>query len=104
MADTPLQHDRNRFSNEGLQLRLPLGLVPSTQYSRYNNVLLFIIGQLETRPGLTLVFTFSTELELLLADDGGANWSDSLTLERWLTLTDDGGSNWADAVATGLAP
>lgn len=109
MADTPLQHNVIKLADLGLQLRLPVDLVPMTQYSRLNNVIPVIEGQLETRPGLTLVFAFPRiGLELNLADSESANWADALSTNTLglltLTVSDNNSGNWADAIATVLAP
>ncbi len=48
-------HDIKKLADTGLQLRLPVDLVPATQYSRFTNALPIIEGQLRTRDGLTLV-------------------------------------------------
>jgi hypothetical protein len=48
-------HDGHKFSDLGLQLRLPVDSIPSGQYSRHTNALADIEGQLETRAGVTLV-------------------------------------------------
>jgi hypothetical protein len=45
------QHENHKFSNLGLQLRLPVDMVPQGQYSRLNNVVPDIEGELETRAG-----------------------------------------------------
>lgn len=49
------RHDLKKFSDAGLQLRLPVDLVPPGQYSRLTNCLPLIEGELRTRDGLTLV-------------------------------------------------
>lgn len=54
------QHDLHKFSDAGLQLRLPVDLIPSGQYSQLTNVLPVIEGELRTRSGLTLVATLTT--------------------------------------------
>ena len=51
----PLRHDPHKFSDSGLQLRLPVDLVPSGQYSRLSNALPVIEGEIRTREGMTLV-------------------------------------------------
>lgn len=45
-------HDGHRFSDAGLQLRVPVDLVPAGQYSRLTNALPIIEGRLEGRAGL----------------------------------------------------
>jgi hypothetical protein len=49
------RHEVRKFADGGLQLRLPVDLVPPTQYSRLTNVVPVIEGQLRSREGLTLV-------------------------------------------------
>ena len=53
-------HQSVKFSDLGLQLRLPVDSIPSGQYSRHNNVLADIEGQLETRAGCTLAAPVSS--------------------------------------------
>lgn len=48
-------HDLKKFADTGLQLRMPVDLVPATQYNRLTNALPLIEGELRTRDGLTLV-------------------------------------------------
>lgn len=48
-------HDLHKFADGGLQLRLPVDLVPRTQYSRLTNAIPVIEGQLITRDGMTLI-------------------------------------------------
>lgn len=50
-----LIHDLHKFADGGLQLRLPVDLVPRTQYSRLTNAIPVIEGQLITRDGMTLI-------------------------------------------------
>ena len=50
-------HDMMKYADTGLQLRLPVDLVPPTQYSRLTNALPIIEGELRTRDGLTLIGT-----------------------------------------------
>ena len=47
------QHDSQKFKDAGLQLRLPVDLVPSGQFSRLTNVLPVIEGEIVTRDGMT---------------------------------------------------
>lgn len=47
------QHDLHKFSDAGLQLRLPVDLIPAGQYSILTNCLPVIEGELRTREGLT---------------------------------------------------
>lgn len=49
------RHDARKFADAGLQLRLPVDLVPAMQYSRLTNVLPVIEGELRARTGLTFV-------------------------------------------------
>lgn len=49
------QHDRHKFADLGLQLRLPVDLVPANQYSLLTNVIPVIEGELRTRAGLTFI-------------------------------------------------
>jgi len=51
MADL-YNHDNKKFSDAGLQLRVPVDLVPANQYSRLTNALPIIEGRLEGRAGL----------------------------------------------------
>lgn len=48
-------HDRHKFADAGLQLRLPVDLVPSGQFSYLTNCIPLIEGELRTRAGLTLI-------------------------------------------------
>jgi len=48
-------HALRKFADTGLQLRLPVDLVPATQYSRLTNALPVIEGEIRTRDGLTLI-------------------------------------------------
>lgn len=48
-------HDLKKFADTGLQLRLPVDLIPATQYGRLTNALPVIEGELRTREGLTLI-------------------------------------------------
>lgn len=48
-------HDRHKFADAGLQLRLPVDLVPANQYSELYNALPVIEGELRTREGTTEV-------------------------------------------------
>jgi hypothetical protein len=54
-------HDPHKFSDLGLQLRLPVDMIPSGQYSRHTNALADIEGQLKTRAGLSLVAHISPD-------------------------------------------
>lgn len=47
------QHDEHKFQDAGLQLRLPVDLVPSGQYSRLTNCEPVIEGEIITRDGMT---------------------------------------------------
>lgn len=47
------QHEVSKFVSQGLQLRLPVDLVPQGQYSRLDNVEPAIEGELQTRAGTT---------------------------------------------------
>src|SRR5258706_10227312 len=49
------KHDTKKFADAGLQLRLPVDLVPAMQYSRLTNVIPVIEGELRAREGLTFV-------------------------------------------------
>lgn len=49
------RHELRKFSDQGLQLRLPVDLIPPAQYGRLTNATPLIEGQLQTRDGLTLV-------------------------------------------------
>lgn len=55
MGSGPLLHSLEKFADTGLQLRLPVDLVPSTQFSRLTNAIPIIEGEIRTREGLTLV-------------------------------------------------
>ncbi len=61
MSTSPLNHDLHKFSDLGLQLRLPVDLVPAGQYSRLTNAIPIIEGQLITREGVTLIAMFSAQ-------------------------------------------
>lgn len=45
-------HDVSKLSDNGLQLNLPVDLVPSSQYSYFTNAISRLEGQLQTRDGL----------------------------------------------------
>lgn len=71
------RHDLHKFSDAGLQLRLPVDLVPSGQYNRLSNAIPIIEGELRTREGLTLVgvpteVTFLDSLEIVNPGDATA--------------------------------
>lgn len=51
MADL-YNHDGRKFADAGLQLRVPVDLVPANQYSRLTNALPVIEGRLESRAAL----------------------------------------------------
>jgi len=53
----PYLHGNFKFADLGLQLRLPVDLVPVAQYSRHNNLANFIEGRFETRAGTILLAT-----------------------------------------------
>jgi hypothetical protein len=55
------QHENHKFSNLGLQLRLPVDMVPQGQYSRLNNVVPDIEGELETRAGTDSLGTVAAD-------------------------------------------
>lgn len=61
------RHDNKKFADTGLQLRMPVDLVPATQYSRLSNGVPIIEGELRTREGLTQVGipTETTFLDML---------------------------------------
>jgi hypothetical protein len=48
-------HDLKKFADSGLQLRLPVDMIPATQYGRLTNCLPVIEGELRTRDGMTLI-------------------------------------------------
>lgn len=51
MSDV-INHDGHKFADAGLQLRVPVDLVPANQYSRLTNALPVIEGRLEARAAL----------------------------------------------------
>ena len=53
------QHEQSKFMDAGLQLRLPVDLVPKGQYSRHNNLVATTEGELRTRAGLTPILNVS---------------------------------------------
>lgn len=57
-------HDRRKFADAGLQLNLPVDVVPPMQYSRLNNVVPKTEGLLQSRDGLTSIATVLTSSEL----------------------------------------
>ncbi len=61
MSGSVLLHDLKKFADSGLQLRLPVDLIPPTQYGQLTNAIPRIEGRLETREGLTLVSQFSVQ-------------------------------------------
>lgn len=70
-------HDNRKFADQGLQLRVPVDLVPPTQYSRMSNGIPVIEGELRTREGLTQVgvpteFTFVSSIETVNPGDATA--------------------------------
>lgn len=48
-------HSLRKFADAGLQLRLPVDLIPAIQYGKLTNALPIIEGEIRTRDGLTLV-------------------------------------------------
>lgn len=54
MADL-YSHDGHKFADAGLQLRVPVDLVPSNMYSRLTNALPIIEGRLESRAALSWI-------------------------------------------------
>ena len=48
-------HSIVKFADTGLQLRLPVDLVPSTQYSKLTNALPLIEGEIRTRDGMMII-------------------------------------------------
>lgn len=48
-------HDPHKFSNAGLQLRVPVDLVPPNQYARITNAVSVIEGQLTSRASLSFI-------------------------------------------------
>ena len=57
-------HDRRKLADAGLQLNLPVDVVPPMQYSRLNNVVPKTEGLLQSRDGLTSIATVLTSNEL----------------------------------------
>lgn len=57
-------HDPHKFADGGLQLRVPVDIVPRGQYSRLNNVVPKIEGLLQTRDGLTSIATVVASTEI----------------------------------------
>lgn len=57
-------HDPHKFADGGLQLRVPVDIVPPGQYSRLNNVVPKIEGLLQTRDGLTNIATVVADTEI----------------------------------------
>lgn len=55
MGSPVLTHDLKKFADQGLQLRLPVDLVPATQYVRLTNCIPTIEGEIRTREGLVLI-------------------------------------------------
>lgn len=49
------KHELRKFADTGLQLRLPVDMIPPNQYARLTNALPVIEGELRTRDGMTLV-------------------------------------------------
>ena len=56
--------DPRKLADTGIQLRTPVDLVPATQYTRLNNVLPKIEGELRTRDGLTSIATVLASSEI----------------------------------------
>jgi len=54
---TELQHDGSKFALAGLDLNVPVDLVPPTKYSQATNVLSRIEGQLQGRDGIDKIAT-----------------------------------------------
>jgi len=57
------QHDVAKLPDAGLQLNLPVDLVPAGQYSYFSNAQSRIEGQLQTRDGIVLVCTVGTDVQ-----------------------------------------
>jgi len=53
-----INHDGHKFADAGLQLRVPVDLVPANQYSRLTNALPIIEGRLEARAALKWIVNF----------------------------------------------
>lgn len=71
------KHNLVKFADSGLQLRLPVDLIPPTQYGRLTNALPIIEGELRTRDGLTLIgypteVSFVTSLQTVNPGDATA--------------------------------
>lgn len=67
-------HDPQKFKDAGLQLRLPVDLVPSGQYSRLTNLLPVIEGEIVARDGMTsLGAVTTTSFVYLLSGLSGLN-------------------------------
>src|ERR1700722_18356774 len=64
MGTSVLMHDLVKMSDQGLQLRMPVDLVPAGQYSRLTNAIPRIEGILETREGVTLIAQFEEGFEI----------------------------------------
>jgi len=59
MGSSVLMHDLVKFADTGLQLRLPVDLIPSGQYGQLSNAIPRIEGILETREGATPIAEFN---------------------------------------------
>lgn len=55
-------HDGHKFADGGLQLRVPVDLVPPSQYSRLTNATPIIEGQLESRASLSWIVQVANTL------------------------------------------
>ena len=71
------RHDLRKAADTGLQLRMPVDLVPATQWSRLSNGVPIIEGELRTREGLTQVgvpteVTFVSSLQTVNPGDATA--------------------------------
>src|SRR5690349_2349293 len=74
MADN-YQHSITKFADTGLELRLPVDLVPETKYSRLTNAVPVIEGQLISRDGVTeiaYILPVNTVTKLILDGFGHA--------------------------------
>jgi hypothetical protein len=64
MASSTLMHDLTKFSSQGLQLRLPVDLIPAGQYGRLTNAIPVIEGILQTREGMTFIADFNVAFQI----------------------------------------
>lgn len=76
----PYVHDLHKFADSGLQLRVPVDLVPANQYARFTNATSLIEGEIVTRPGLDLIAQLSLINTLVALSGSGHSATTATTI------------------------